>query len=45
VLHYTHTRLGYWPNGSEYKCCQCCEKESYVAGRVKDRAREKYDES
>ena len=45
VLHYTHTRLAYWPNGSEYKCCQCCEKESYVAGRVKDRAREKYDGS
>ena len=28
VLHYTHTRLAYWPNGSEYKCCQCCEKLS-----------------
>ena len=34
VLHYTHTRLAYWPNGSEYKCCQCCEKQSYVERRV-----------
>ena len=34
VLHYTHTRLAYWPNGSEYACCQCCEKQSYVERRV-----------
>jgi hypothetical protein len=23
-----------WPNGSEYKCCQCCERQSYVTGRI-----------
>ena len=34
VLHYTHTRLAYWPNGSEYACCQCCEKQSYVERRI-----------
>lgn len=34
VLHYTHTRLAYWPNGSEYKCCACCERQSYVERRV-----------
>jgi hypothetical protein len=40
ILHYTHTRLAYWPNasgqpnGTEMHCCQCCEREEYVAERV-----------
>lgn len=34
ILHYTHTRIAYWPNGTEQKCCQCCEELPYVLSRV-----------
>jgi hypothetical protein len=36
VLHYTHTRISYFPNGSEYPCCECCEDLDYVLSRVKN---------
>lgn len=36
VLHYTHTRLGYWPNGTEMACCECCENVSYVTRRIQE---------
>lgn len=36
VLHYTHTRLGYWPNGTEMACCHCCENVSYVTRRIQE---------
>jgi hypothetical protein len=36
VLHYTHTRIANYPNGSEMKCCQCCEDVGYVTSRVQN---------
>ena len=34
VMHYVHTRLTYYPNGTEMACCKCCEDEPYVLARV-----------
>eukprot|EP00666_Eupelagonemidae_sp_cell4sb_P001304 gene1304-18102_t len=39
VLHYTHTRLANYPNGTEKHCCECCERESYVRSRVANETR------
>ena len=36
ILHYTHTRIANYPNGSEMKCCQCCEDVGYVQSRVEN---------
>ena len=39
LLHYTHSRLAEWPNGTEYKCCHCCEDLTYVQSRAGEEAR------
>ncbi len=39
VLHYTHTRISYWPNGTEQSCCECCEELPYVLSRVANETR------
>lgn len=39
LLHYTHTRIAYYPNGTEKPCCECCEDLPYVLGRVGNETR------
>ena len=39
VLHYTHTRIAYFPNGTEQRCCECCEDLPYVISRVDNETR------
>ena len=34
ILHYVHTRLANFPNGTEKPCCECCEDLPYVLSRV-----------
>ena len=36
ILHYTHTRIAYYPNGTEQACCECCEPLSYVESRIEN---------
>ena len=36
VLHYTHTRVAYFPNGTEHECCECCEPIDYVEKRIRN---------
>ena len=39
VLHYTHTRIANYPNGTEKACCECCEDLPYVLSRVDNATR------
>jgi hypothetical protein len=39
VMHYTHTRISNFPNGTEEKCCECCEDLDYVVERTSNETR------